>query len=171
MTVDFENLTNTEFEFDACKIAKDVITEACKLCHLEYEPSVHLMLVNEEDIHRINLEYREIDRPTDVLSFPMISYEKPEIMNEDDLIAQDAFDPDSGELILGDILICVERVFAQAEEYGHSVMREYGFLIAHSMLHLFGYDHMTEEEAAVMEEKQETVLQNLNILRNQGGNF
>ena len=78
---------------------------------------------------------------------------------------EDLFNPETGEVILGDIVLCKERIYSQAEEYGHSVLREYAFLIAHSMLHLFGFDHMTEEEAAVMEEKQREILDTLGISR------
>ena len=75
------------------------------------------------------------------------------------------FNPETGELMLGDIVISKEKVIAQAEEYGHSTQREYAFLIAHSMLHLFGYDHMEEDERAVMEQKQKEILEQLQILR------
>ena len=77
----------------------------------------------------------------------------------------EAFDPESGELVLGDIVISKEKVLAQAEEYGHSPRREYAFLIAHSVLHLCGYDHMEEEERLVMEQKQREILEKLEILR------
>jgi probable rRNA maturation factor len=77
----------------------------------------------------------------------------------------DCFNPETGEATLGDIVLNVPRIHKQAEEYGHSVLREYAFLIAHSMLHLFGYDHMTESEAKVMEAKQEEILEILNISR------
>ena len=75
------------------------------------------------------------------------------------------FNPENGELMLGDIVISKEKVISQAEEYGHSIEREYAFLIAHSMLHLFGFDHMEEEERAVMERKQAEILERLQILR------
>ncbi len=77
----------------------------------------------------------------------------------------DCFDPDSGELLLGDIILSVDRIREQAKEYGHSLLREFAFLTAHSMFHLCGYDHMAQEEAALMEKKQEDVLQRLNITR------
>jgi probable rRNA maturation factor len=77
----------------------------------------------------------------------------------------DDFNPDTGEALLGDIIISVDKVLEQAESFGHSVEREYAFLITHSMLHLFGFDHMQEEEAKVMEEKQKEILLQLNILR------
>ena len=121
------------------------------------------MTMNEQ-IHEMNLEFREIDRPTDVLSFPMLDYE--EAGNFDFLEdCAEAFDPESGELVLGDIVISKEKVLAQAEEYGHSPRREYAFLIAHSVLHLCGYDHMEEEERLVMEQKQREILEKLEILR------
>ena len=112
----------------------------------------------------MNTEFREIAAPTDVLSFPMIPFETPAdyaIVEED----ESYFDLDTDELLLGDIMISVDKVFAQAEEYGHSVTREFCFLVAHSMLHLLGYDHMTPEEAVVMENKQRTALDELGITR------
>lgn len=95
----------------------------------------------------------------------MVNYETPgdfSFLEED---SEDCFDPDSGELLLGDIVISADKVAAQAEEYGHSRRREYAFLIAHSMLHLMGYDHMTPEDAAEMERLQEEILQQLGISR------
>ena len=99
-----------------------------------------------------------------MLSFPMIPFESPAdygIVEED----ESYFDLDTGELLLGDIMISVDKVFAQSEEYGHSITREFCFLVAHSMLHLLGYDHMTPEEAAVMEAKQARALDELGITR------
>ena len=122
-------------------------------------------MTDNEGIHIINKEYRDIDRATDVLSFPMLSYETPGdfsfLMDEND----DDFNPDTGEANLGDIIISVDKVREQAEEYGHSELREFAFLITHSMLHLFGYDHMEPEEAEVMENKQRQILDELSITR------
>ena len=112
----------------------------------------------------MNRMFRQIDKSTDVLSFPMLEYETPGDFSAFEQ-QQEAFNPESGELMLGDIVISVARARAQAEEYGHSLKREFAFLVAHSMLHLLGYDHMTPEEAAVMEAKQEEVLQRLGITR------
>ena len=101
---------------------------------------------------------------TDVLTFPMLDFDTPgdfSFLEEE----EDAFHPDTGELILGDIMIAVGRMREQAETYGHGEVREYAFLIAHSMLHLMGYDHMEPNEAAVMEKKQEEILEELGILR------
>ena len=83
----------------------------------------------------------------------------------EDSPVEDYFDPDTGELLLGDIVISVEKVMEQAEKYGHSVKRELAFLVAHSMLHLFGYDHMEPDEAEVMEDKQNQILLNIGITR------
>ena len=113
----------------------------------------------------MNLEFRQIDRPTDVLSFPMAEYDAPADFSCIDEESDDLFDPESGELMLGDIVISKDRVLSQAEQYGHSPKREYAFLIAHSMLHLFGYDHMEEGERAVMEEKQREIMKIVNIPR------
>lgn len=144
----------------AAKVAEAVLDDA----GCPYEAQVNLLLTGDAEIHRMNLEFRKIDRPTDVLSFPMIEYEIP---GEFDFLdsREDCFDPESGELVLGDIVVSKDRVIAQAEEYGHSVKREFAFLIAHSMLHLIGYDHMEEDEQAVMEEKQRRILSALEILR------
>ena len=126
---------------------------------------VNILVTDDVHIHELNRQFRQVDKPTDVLSFPMVTYETPgdfSILEED---GADCFEPDSGELMLGDIVISADKVLEQSAEYGHSVKREYAFLIAHSMLHLMGYDHMTEEDAAEMEHFQEEILKQLNILR------
>ena len=129
-----------------------------------YETQMNLLLTDDGEIHRMNREFRGIDRPTDVLSFPMIEYETP---GEFDFLddREDCFDPETGELVLGDIVISKTRVIRQATEYGHSIKREFAFLIAHSMLHLIGYDHMTDDERVVMEDRQRQALSALGILR------
>ena len=126
-------------------------------------------MTDNEAIHQINKEFREVDAPTDVLSIPMINYEAPSdfesLEDEFENNTEDYFNPDTGELMLGDIVVSVEKVAEQAEKYGHSEVRELAFLVAHSMMHLFGYDHMTPEEAAIMEGKQTEILNEMNILR------
>ena len=165
MTINFEKEVNTNFDFDCEALAKDVITFTIDHEEFPYEAEVNLTLGDNEEIHTINREYRNIDRPTDVLSFPMLSYEAAGDFSklEDDY--DDNFNPDTGEILLGDIVISVDKVAEQAESYGHSQKREYAFLIVHSMLHLFGYDHMTPEEAADMEAKQRQILDEMNITR------
>ena len=113
----------------------------------------------------MNREHRGIDRATDVLSFPMLEFGIPGDFTGIDEEMSDVFDPETGELMLGDIVISADKVMAQAEEYGHSPKREYAFLIAHSMLHLCGYDHMEDGERKEMEQKQREILEKINILR------
>ena len=165
MSFILEEEVKVPFEFDYAALAEKVINACLDYAEFPYEAEVNLTLTDNEGIHSINKEFRQIDRPTDVLSFPMLSYDAPgdfAFLDEEDC---NDFNPDSGEALLGDIVISVEKVIEQADNYGHSIEREFAFLITHSMLHLFGYDHMTEEEASVMEAKQAEILNELNILR------
>lgn len=164
MTIDFENEQEQTFDFDFITVASQVMEAVLDQENCPYEAQVSLVLTDDETIHRTNLEFRNIDRATDVLSFPMVDFPSPaeySFLEEDDT----CFHPDSGELMLGDIMISIPRAVEQAQVYGHSIKREYAFLIAHSMLHLLGYDHMDEDERKIMEEKQEQALQNLKIVR------
>lgn len=164
MTLIFEEEGELKLDLPCEELATKVIEAALDYEGCPYEIEVNLLLTMNAEIQEMNQNFRQIDRPTDVLSFPMIEYEKA---GDFDFLenAVDAFHPESGELMLGDIVISKEKVISQAEEYGHSVEREYAFLIAHSMLHLFGYDHMEEEERIVMEAKQTEILEQLQILR------
>lgn len=165
MSFYLEEEVNVTFEFDYKDLSEKVINHCLDYIKFPYEAEVNLTLTDNEGIHVINKEFRQIDRPTDVLSFPMLNYEIPgdfSFLDEED---SDDFNPDTGEALLGDIVISIEKVFEQAESFGHSVEREYAFLITHSMLHLFGFDHMEEDEAKIMEEKQKEILNQMNILR------
>ena len=164
MTLQIDYETDREIGIEYEELAKKVVQKVLDMEGCPYDAQVNLVLTDNEEIQRVNTEFREIAAPTDVLSFPMIPFETPAdnaIVEED----QSYFDLDTDELLLGDIRISVDKVFAQAEEYGHSVTREFCFLVAHSMLHLLGYDHMTPEEAVVMENKQRTALDELGITR------
>ena len=130
-----------------------------------YEAQVSIVLTDGRGIREMNREYRGIDRETDVLSFPNVDFEEKGVFDIGEDSEADYFAPETGELVLGDILISVDRVYGQAQEYGHSVRREFAFLVAHSMLHLCGYDHMEEEERARMERRQEEILTGLGITR------
>lgn len=164
MTLLFEEEGQLKLDLPCEELARKVIEAALDYAECPYEAEVNLLLTMNDEIQEMNRNFREIDRPTDVLSFPMIDYETPGDFDflED---VMDAFHPESGELMLGDIVISKEKVIAQAEEYGHSITREYAFLIAHSMLHLFGYDHMEDDDRIVMESKQKEILEQLQILR------
>lgn len=164
VTIEYECETDFDLGLDCPVLAKTVAEKVLDMEKCPWDAQVNLVLTDNEEIQRVNTEFREIAAPTDVLSFPMIPFETPAdyaIVEED----QSYFDLDTDELLLGDIMISVDKVFAQAEEYGHSVTREFCFLVAHSMLHLLGYDHMTPEEAVVMENKQRTALDELGITR------
>ena len=164
MTLTIDNEYTGVLDFDYEKTARAVVEAALDSENCPYEAEVSLVLTGNEEIRVTNREFRNIDRVTDVLSFPMLDYETPgDFSDLED--CDDAFNPETGELILGDIMIAVPRMYEQAESYGHSQIREFAFLVAHSMLHLMGYDHMTEEEAAVMEKKQEMILEGLGIRR------
>lgn len=165
MTINFDYEVTKEFDFDFEAMERQVI-EACldyEAC--PYEAEVSLLLTDNEQIRQINQEYRGIDSPTDVLSFPVVEYSTPGDFSKLEEEAGECFHPETGELLLGDIVISLERAQAQAEEYGHSLLRELAFLTTHSMFHLFGYDHMEEKERWLMEEKQNKVLELLQILR------
>lgn len=165
MTFYTDNETSYEYEFDWTNLFEEVALAVLDYEACPYESQVTLLLTDNEGIHAINKETRNIDAPTDVLSFPNVEFETEGHFEHLEEYTLDCFDPDSGELILGDIIINVDRVEEQANEYGHSIKREFAFLIAHSMFHLCGYDHMDEQEAAIMFGKQEEVLTGLGITR------
>ena len=165
MTLFLENETGEDLPFDMEDTARLVCEQALEQEGCPYEVQVNLLLVDNESIRQMNRECRDIDRATDVLSFPNVDFETEGVFDIDEDAEADYFDPDTGALILGDICISLDKVREQAEEFGHSLRREYAFLIAHSMLHLCGYDHMEPEEAARMEAKQEEILQTLGITR------
>ena len=165
MTFYVENETEVTYPFDVEQTVKTVAEAVLNAEGCPYQVQINVLLTDNEGIREFNREYRQIDRETDVLSFPNLEYDTPgqfQIRQEQEA---DCFDPDSGELILGDIILSVDRIAGQAQDYGHSLRRELAFLVAHSMLHLCGYDHMESEEAAVMEMKQEQVLTSLGITR------
>lgn len=164
MTVSIENEGGFRFEFKYRKLITDVVKTALKYENCPFDAAVEVVLTDDVRIREVNREFRNIDRATDVLSFPMVEYAAPadyEGIGDDETL----FDPETGELLLGDIMISVEKAAAQAEAYGHSLKREIGFLTAHSMLHLLGYDHEDDEERLIMEKRQEEILALLGIHR------
>ena len=165
MTFYSENETAAEFEFDWEKTYEQVAEAVLDTEGCPYEAQVSLLLTDNEGIRVFNRENRGIDRETDVLSFPNIVFSQISNFEHVEEAEADYFDPETGELILGDIIISVDRVKAQAREYGHSEKREFAFLVAHSMFHLCGYDHMTETDEKIMNEKQSMLLRNLGIPR------
>ena len=164
MTISYEKETDIDLGIDCEELARTVGDRVLDQENCPYESQISLILMEDEGIRQATREHRGLDRSTDVLSFPMVDFPSPaeySVLEEDDSL----FDLDTGELLLGDIMISAEHVTAQAAAYGHSIRREFCFLVAHSILHLLGYDHMTPSDAAVMEAKQEQVLQSLGITR------
>ena len=150
-----------EEEFAYAPLLEKVISAALEGEGVNTPCEVDVLITDDEGIHQINLEQREIDRPTDVLSFPMFNY-TPGNPPVDDADA----DPATGLTPLGDMVISLERAREQAAEYGHPVERELSYLAVHSVLHLLGYDHVDEgQEKARMREREEAILSNLGITR------
>lgn len=150
---DFEDIINKV-------VAASLDQEKCP-----YEIEVSVTITDNEEIRKINREHRDMDKPTDVLSFPLIDFSEPSKFDHIDAGSDEWFDLDTGELMLGDIIISLERAKEQAKEYGHSLEREIGFLTAHSMLHLMGYDHIINEEEQVMNVKQQQILNEVGLKR------
>ena len=165
MSVIYEDEYGKDWPFSPEELAGKVIEASLDYENCPYEAQVTVLLTGNEEIHEMNRNFRGIDRPTDVLSFPLLNYDTPSDFSAAEEEEADSFDPESGELMLGDIVLSGDKILEQAEAYGHSVKREFAFLVAHSMLHLCGYDHMTEEEAKEMERRQEEILQSLSITR------
>ena len=165
MTIEIEYETEHRLPLKEQELIASVVKEALDSEECPYDIALNVLLTDNEAIQEINKEQREMDAPTAVLSFPMIEYAKPADFSLVEECVEEYFHPETGELLLGDIVISVDKVREQAENYGHSIKREFAFLIAHSMLHLFGYDHMEEEERTIMEQKQRTILENLAIGR------
>lgn len=158
MTISIIDESNMAYPSEFEDIVKDIITYTADYAACPYEYEVEVIFTDNAGIQKLNREQRNIDRPTDVLSFPMVDYDKPCDFSHAEDRVEDYFNADTGELLLGDIVISLEKVYSQAKEYGHSPKREIAFLTAHSMLHLFGYDHMEEEEMLLMETLQEDIL-------------
>ena len=152
---------DSEFELEQELLNK--MEEGAVLCVKEenIDPElveISLTLVDAEEIRILNRDYRNVDKVTDVLSFPMVDYEEPGVFDKVELYPEDYFNQDSGELMLGDIILNVDRIEKQAKDYGHTRRREIAFLTAHSMLHLAGYDHIDEAERHNMELLQDEIL-------------
>ncbi len=165
MTFYVENESQAKLPFDIESVGRLVCEAVLESERCPYEAQVNLVLTDNAGIRELNRECRGIDRETDVLSFPNLEFEKEGVFEVSKEAEADCFDPETGELMLGDIMISMDKMQEQAESYGHSLKREFAFLVAHSMLHLCGYDHMEPMEAEVMEGKQEELLAGLGITR------
>lgn len=159
MTISIEYEAEKKLDLPYEEIINDIVLASLDYEECPYEAEVNVILTDNDAIQEINREHRCIDAPTDVLSFPMVDYKVPSDFDHVEDAVEDYFNPETGELILGDIVISVDKVEEQADKYGHSQTRELAFLVAHSMLHLCGYDHMEGGEREQMEERQKKILE------------
>lgn len=165
MTIYVENEGGYEYSFSIEEQLDKLTAFVTDYVGCPYEPEISVTLVSKEEIHRLNKEFRQVDRQTDVLSFPMMEYDKPADFSGRAFKESLTLSPETGEIVLGDLVLCSDVVREQAEEYGHSELREFSFLVVHSLLHLFGYDHMEEEERMEMEQMQRDIMNELQIMR------
>lgn len=154
LVLDYGNeQSDVEISDDMIALLKSAAESVLKNENLSGKFEISLTFCSEEEIKQLNCVHRQIDKVTDVLSFPLgEGGEYPENLS-------------TGAYVLGDIVICAKRAVEQAKEYGHSIEREFAFLCAHSVLHLLGYDHMQADEAKQMEALQEKALEDINIRR------
>jgi len=157
-------IRNNQKKFKVTKEMRDLVRIAVgtSLDYMEFgrDFEISVMFTDNEEIRTLNKLHRNIDRETDVLSFPLFEYDEEGYIIEEEMETNP-----EGELLLGDIVISLEKAAEQAEEYGHSMDREVGFLTVHSMLHLFGYDHMTPEDEAEMFGYQREILDEMGLKR------
>jgi probable rRNA maturation factor len=139
----------------------NVVKTALRIENIEYPSLVSILLVENEEIQRINREYRNKDCVTDVLSFPML-----EMKDGKFAVKPDELDMEDGKLFLGDIVVSVPKAIEQANEYGHENERELAFLTLHGLMHLLGYDHESPPDSEIMEKKQEQILSDIGLTRN-----
>jgi probable rRNA maturation factor len=165
MTVNIENEYGDIVIKNYEKVIREVVSEAVSFVNCPYEICVNVLLTDNDTIHEINNQQRNIDSATDVLSFPLIDYTVPGDFQGLAERKCDYFDLNTDELLFGDIVISIDKVYEQAEAYNHSKTRELAFLVAHSMLHLSGYDHMEAGEREAMEDMQEQILTRKGITR------
>lgn len=155
-----------EVKEELVKRINEVCNVALKEEQVEVEYQISLLFVDNNEIKEINNETRNIDRETDVLSFPMLDFDSGNVFKDQYLNYKfDEVYLDGEELVLGDIVLSLEKALEQSEEYNHSFEREVCYLVVHSILHLLGYDHMEEEEKLIMRAREEYILKKLDIKR------
>jgi probable rRNA maturation factor len=158
MTISFETLVTIDESLK--QILEDTIKKSAEILLYDIDLIIGITICDDEFIKNLNIKFRHKDSATDVLSFPMLDSKTPGEV----IISDMDYDPETHEVILGDIVISFERAKAQAEEYNHSIVREMCYLAVHSMLHLVGYDHMNDDKN-IMRQKEEEILNKLCITR------
>lgn len=156
----YNNQNNVNISEETKKTMVLAIEKTAEAENLNIPFEVNVIIVDNEKIHSINKKYRNVDRETDVLSFPMINFYRG---YDSKKLTPDDYNPENGNLILGDIVISAEKAFYQAKLYEHSFEREITYLSVHSMLHLLGYDHEKECDKKEMREKEENIMQLVNL--------
>ena len=156
-----------KFDFDIYKLSKKIIKEVFEVEKIKGIYSVNISIVTKNVIKKLNFKNRNINKITDVLSFPNIKLnnrnEFKKLVNAKN--SHLFYDYDSSSIFLGDVIICYDKIISQSKKYNHSIKREYSFLLTHSILHLIGYDHMKKVDEDTMFKKQDLILSNLNINR------
>lgn len=155
MTVIINNKTNKELTKNQMNLINKAVEQSLLYEGFTDKCEISVLIVDNEEIKSINKQFRKIDKETDVLSFPQLTFSDFEVPEKNE----------NGEIILGDIVISFEKAYEQSKEYGHTIDREIAFLTVHSMLHLLGYDHMLEDDEKIMFLKQKEILNNLKISR------
>ncbi len=164
MNILIENGLDEQIPEPYFKVIEDAVHQSVEAMAFPEDYEVSVTLVSKEEIRQINSEYRNKDAVTDVLSFPLLDYDKPGDFENIHHTATYT-NHEVPCIMLGDIVICYERAIEQAEDYGHSIERELSFLTVHSMLHLFGYDHMNPEDDEVMTGLQRDILDGMGMTR------
>lgn len=183
--IDIINENEYTLPFDEKRLSKKIAQKVFEVENISYDFSFTISIVSNKKIKSINKKMRGIDKSTDVLSFPYINFDKPSnfkkyiktkriilisnwkesIIKPKYIIDPSIMDIDSNTIYLGDIVISYDTMIKQAKDYGHSIKREYSFLLTHSLLHLLGYDHMVKKDENKMFKKQELILSSLSINR------
>jgi probable rRNA maturation factor len=157
-------IENEQSELDLKEEHAGLLNKTVLTClqdeNVEIGCEINILITNDASIRQINRQFRNIDRPTDVLSFPIINIKNGRILSE-----EGDYDMDEGLLLLGDIVISIETAQRQADQYGHPLERELAFLVSHGVFHLLGYDHMEKDEETIMMSKQELVLNKMGLKR------
>ena len=166
--INFDVSDKYVFEFDYKSLAKKITKKLLELENLNYDFSYNLSIVDKLTIKKINKENRNINKITDVLSFPNIDFKKPSSFKgyvKDDVYDVSILDLTTKTIFLGDVVMCYDKILDQSKLYNHSIKREYSFLLVHSLLHLLGYDHMDIKDERKMFKKQDEILDSLNIIK------
>lgn len=165
MDINIENCQDI-FEVDVDGSIDSVVRHVLKSEEVNIDCELNVFLVDNEKIRELNLEYRGIDRSTDCLSFPMLNYKKGNVFKDQykDYKFRD-YELDDGKLVLGDIVISLEKANEQSIEFNHSFERETKYLLIHSLLHLLGYDHIEDSEKQIMRDREKSIIKDLKIFR------